>query len=162
MFLWSKKVSQKGIKVILTGEGSDEILWGYDSFREAKVRQFWSKNPESRLRPLLLKKIYSYLPQFQNRLYFNLALDFFKKDLTQFDDPFYTHATRISNSLATHLYFTEEMKEHLKSHNPLEVLEASLPEDYGERSLLEKPGRLNVNRQIASSLRSADFSGPLR
>ena len=31
-----------GIKVVLTGEGADEMFAGYDLFREAKVRRFWA------------------------------------------------------------------------------------------------------------------------
>ncbi len=32
-----------GIKVVLTGEGADEMFAGYDLFREAKVRRFWAR-----------------------------------------------------------------------------------------------------------------------
>ena len=42
-----------GVKVVLTGEGADEIAWGYDIFREAKVRRFVARNPLSRIRPHL-------------------------------------------------------------------------------------------------------------
>ena len=36
-----------GIKVVLTGEGADEMFAGYDLFREGKVRRFWARHPES-------------------------------------------------------------------------------------------------------------------
>ena len=45
MYLLSRCVASRGVKVVLTGEGSDEIAWGYDIFREAKVRRFWSASP---------------------------------------------------------------------------------------------------------------------
>src|SRR4030095_8461767 len=38
MFLLSKLVNDKGIKVVLTGEGSDESFLGYDIFKEAILR----------------------------------------------------------------------------------------------------------------------------
>ncbi len=37
LFLLSEMVRAEGIKVVLTGEAADEILWGYDSFKELKL-----------------------------------------------------------------------------------------------------------------------------
>jgi len=40
MFLLSKKVRESNIKVVITGEGADEMLAGYNIFKEAKIRRF--------------------------------------------------------------------------------------------------------------------------
>ena len=47
---------ESAIGLVLTGEGADEMLGGYDIFKEAKVRRFWAAVPESRWRPLLLQR----------------------------------------------------------------------------------------------------------
>ena len=52
MYLLSELVRKAGIKSVLTGEGADEVLAGYDIFREAKIRRFWAKAPDSTRRPL--------------------------------------------------------------------------------------------------------------
>ena len=65
LFLLSQEVRESGFKVVLTGEGADEIFGGYNIFKEAKIRRFWAKQPDSRLRPLLIGKLYPYI--FQNK-----------------------------------------------------------------------------------------------
>jgi asparagine synthase (glutamine-hydrolysing) len=47
LFLLSRLVRLSGYKVVVTGEGSDEILAGYDIFREAQVRAFLARDPAS-------------------------------------------------------------------------------------------------------------------
>lgn len=58
MFLLSKLVQNQKYKVVVTGEGADEFLAGYDIFKEARIRRFWAKNPNSTLRPQLLRRLY--------------------------------------------------------------------------------------------------------
>ena len=43
LFLLSKLVNDHGLKVVLTGEGADEFLAGYDIFKEMKIRRFWAR-----------------------------------------------------------------------------------------------------------------------
>ena len=67
MFCLSKKVRENNIKVVITGEGADEMLAGYDIFKEGIIREFWSRQPNSKYRPLLLQKLYPYLAQFKGK-----------------------------------------------------------------------------------------------
>src|SRR5882672_1157196 len=81
LFLLSRVVRDHGFKVVLTGEGADEIFGGYDIFKEAKIRRFWSKDPSSARRASLVKRLYPYLPQLQRqpaaalRAFFHVAPD---------------------------------------------------------------------------------------
>ena len=94
MYLLSKFVKTKGHKVFFTGEGADEILFGYDIFFETKIRKFWAKEKNSKSRFLLFKKLYNYLPQFKNSRYFKLIKDFYKTSLDVENDLFYSHFVR--------------------------------------------------------------------
>jgi len=97
MFLLSEIVHEDNLKVVITGEGADEVLGGYDIFKEMAVRRFWAKNPDSELRPLLLKRLYQDIGQLgKTSDAFRKA--FFKKGLTQTESPFYSHAIRWSNT----------------------------------------------------------------
>src|SRR5262249_21458253 len=84
------------------------------------------------------KKLYAYLPQFQNPRHFQLLVDFFKKDMEQTSAPLYSHHTRIGNSSAGHVFFGPALRAVLEQHPPQQDLINSLPRDYVERSLLEK------------------------
>ncbi len=81
LFLLSRLVHEAGIKVVLTGEGADEMFAGYDLFREAKVRRFWARQPASTSRPRLLERLYPYLErspvtkQAMTRRFFGQGLD---------------------------------------------------------------------------------------
>ena len=94
LYLLSKRVRDSGHKVVFTGEGADEILLGYDLFSEARIRRFWSRSPESTLRPSLLRALYSYLPQFKNSRYFSIIRDFYSGSISETDNIFYSHLIR--------------------------------------------------------------------
>lgn len=89
----SRFVREAGIKVVLTGEGADEVLGGYNIFQEAMVRRFWAREPDSRLRPRLLGKMYPYLSRdLQDGGGF--MAEFFKGGMLELDDPLYSHRPR--------------------------------------------------------------------
>jgi asparagine synthase (glutamine-hydrolysing) len=125
----SEKVREDGIKVVLTGEGADEILLGYDIFRETKIRRFCSKFPDSKTRPQLFKRLYQYLPQFSNPRYANVAIESLKKTLNS-SSPFYSHQIRWSNNAANKAYFSDNLRASLGSYNCLEEMESLMPADY--------------------------------
>ncbi|MFO8064879.1 MAG: asparagine synthase (glutamine-hydrolyzing), partial [Spirochaetia bacterium] len=47
LYMLSGAVREAGLKVVVTGEGSDEMLAGYDVFREAAVRRIIAEHPAS-------------------------------------------------------------------------------------------------------------------
>ncbi len=135
MFLLSGLVHDHGIKVVITGEGADEYLGGYNIFKEAIIREFWSREPSSRIRPLLLQQLYPYLAQFQGR---NSALlkHFFGYRLNDTDSPVYSHLIRWNNS--------KHIKEHLSKEflngaaDPVDSFISTLPEGFGDLDLLSR------------------------
>lgn len=105
MFLLSKLVRRSGYKVVLTGEGADEFLCGYDIFKENKVRRFWARQPDSRWRPLLLQRLYRDIARLsQSKGAFLTA--FFKDRLTEVACPWYSHLTRWRNSRRSCRFFS--------------------------------------------------------
>ena len=137
MMLLSKLVRENNIKVVITGEGADEMLAGYNIFKEAKIRRFWASQPGSAIRPLLLKKLYPYLPQMQNANPAMLKM-FFGYKLDEVNNPFYSHLLRWNNSNHIKKHFADEIKERLNAYSPYENLEARLPKEFNNWGTLEK------------------------
>jgi len=96
LYLLSDLVRDDGTKVVLTGEGSDEIFLGYDLFRETRVRQFWAREPASTARPALLRRLYPYLPMSEQGD--ELIAQFFGAGLDRPNDPGFSHLPRWSAS----------------------------------------------------------------
>ena len=88
LFLLSRLVRENSFKVVLTGEGSDEIFAGYDIFKEDRVRRFWARNAESKMRPRLLQRLYPDIFKPENSRGSAFLTDFFRKGLSQVNSPF--------------------------------------------------------------------------
>jgi len=126
MFLLSQLVREQGYKVVLTGEGSDEILGGYDIFKEAKIRQFWAKYPDSKFRSILLRRLYPYMKNLQSQpdAYLRAFFHVRKDDLAS---PFFSHLPRWDMTSKLKIFFSRETREQLKHRNVMGQLEAELP-----------------------------------
>ena len=137
MFLLSKKVRDSNIKVVITGEGADEILAGYNIFKEAKIRRFWAKEPNSTSRPKLLSKLYPYLPMMKDSNSLALKM-FFGYKLGETDDPLYSHLLRWHNTSRIKTYFSKDFTSTIKEYDPLGGVYSSLPENFMNWSDLAK------------------------
>src|SRR4029079_1676021 len=95
---------------VLTGEGADEMFAGYDLFREAKVRRFWARQPQSTQRPRLLERLYPYLarsPVSQQAM----ARQFFGRKLEHAPLPGFSHEPRWHTTGALKRLFSPTVRE---------------------------------------------------
>ena len=97
LFLLSGRVRRSGMKVVLTGEGADELLAGYNIFKEDKIRRFWARQEDSLARPMLLSRLYQYVGAGTHQQT-KLWQQFFARGLNPTDRPFYSHGPRWQNA----------------------------------------------------------------
>lgn len=108
LYLLSRLVRNSGFKVVVTGEGADEMLGGYDIFKETKIRRFWESQPDSKMRPLLLRRLYPYLQNIQNqpdayrKAFFHINVD---PKL----QPFFSHVPRWQLTSKLKTFFSDEV-----------------------------------------------------
>ena len=124
LYALSGLVRSQDYKVVLTGEGADEVFCGYNILREAKVRAFWARDPESARRPKLLTRLYPYLEQspaaFLQR--------FYGAGLAEAGvDPFFSHRPRWGNTKGILAFLDPEVAAAAAARDPLARLRAALP-----------------------------------
>lgn len=107
MFLLSGLVRDNRFKVVLSGEGADEVFAGYDLFREAKIRRFWAQQPESMCRPALFKRVYPWMPAASGS---NYVKAFFGLGLAEVDAHDYSHSLRWRTTARGKRFFSEELR----------------------------------------------------
>jgi len=126
LLLLARAVRAAGYKVVLTGEGADEVFAGYDLFKEAKVRRFWARQPTSTFRPLLLGRLYGYLEQspVANPAF---ARAFFGQGMQHLGRPIFAHVPRWTTSQRALAFLTPELRAQAAQFDPLAFYEAAMP-----------------------------------
>ena len=125
LFILSDLVRQHGYKVVLTGEGSDEMLGGYDLFKEAKIRRFWGAQPKSRCRPLLLKRLYPYMKNLQSQSDSYLRA-FFHVDAEKLNDPLFSHIPRWDLTAKLKSFFSGDVLAALRARDAVADMRSAL------------------------------------
>jgi asparagine synthase (glutamine-hydrolysing) len=140
----SRGVREAGLKVVITGEGADELFGGYDIFREDAVRRFWAKVPDSKLRPLLLTRLNEFLGKDLERSGAFLA-GFYRRGLEDVDDPLYSHRLRYANTArCLRLLAPSVLERAAGDGDVLDRVESRLPAGFGKLTPLGRAQYLEI------------------
>jgi asparagine synthase (glutamine-hydrolysing) len=129
LYLLSRLVRNSGFKVVVTGEGADEMLGGYDIFKEAKIRRFWESQPDSKMRPLLLRRLYPYLQNIQKqpdayrKAFFHINVD---RTL----QPFFSHIPRWQLTARLKTFFSDAIRAEIPADDGHGKVRGLLPQCY--------------------------------
>jgi asparagine synthase (glutamine-hydrolysing) len=147
-------VRDSGIKVVLTGEGADEMFAGYDLFREAKVRRFWAQQPGSEMRPRLLERLYPYLERspVSHRA---IMRQFFGQQLGASASPGFGHEPRWRGASALKRLFTGDVRAATAGTDPVASLLQQLPADFAKWTPLAKDQFLEIHTLLSGYLLSS-------
>ena len=150
MYHLAKLTRERGIKVVLTGEGADELFLGYDLFKEVSVRLFAGRHPESTARAALFDRIYKYLPGASGG-------EFWKKFFTDAgspDDPLFSHLPRFQLTSRIKDFYGASMRAGA-TRDPLVELREGLPAAFGTWSPLNRAAYLEMKTLLSPYLLSS-------
>jgi asparagine synthase (glutamine-hydrolysing) len=152
MYHLAKLTKDSGIKVVLTGEGADELFLGYDLFKEVSVRRFCLRQPASLGRQRLLDRLYPELMS-QGR-----GGEFWRRFFLQAgspSDPLFSHIPRFMLSARAREFYAPEFKSGLGEIDVLGELRASLPARYFGWSSLNQAAYLEMTTLLSPYLLSS-------
>ncbi|HEY3382171.1 MAG TPA: asparagine synthase (glutamine-hydrolyzing) [Vicinamibacterales bacterium] len=148
LFLLSALVRDAGIKVVVTGEGADEVFAGYDLFREAKIRRFWARQPASSWRPLLFGRLYPYMARSPVARP-AMAQQFFGLGLGEWASPGFGHGPRWRSAAALKRLFSADMRSVLAGRDAVGELLGTLPPEFVRWSFLAQDQYLEMRTLLA-------------
>jgi asparagine synthase (glutamine-hydrolysing) len=151
MFLLSRLTRDRGIKVVLTGEGSDELFMGYDIFKETAVRLFCERQPASKIRPRLFDRLYPYLGGARGGDFWRQS--FLNAGTT--DDPLYSHIPRFQLTSRIKDFYSPDMRMSLVGADAQAELRASLPSDFHGWSAANRAVYIEMVTLLSSYLLSS-------
>lgn len=150
MYHLAKLTRERGIKVVLTGEGADELFLGYDLFKEVSVRLFSGRHPESTARAALFDRIYKYLPgKGGGEFWKNFFLDAGAPS-----DPLFSHLPRFNLTSRIKDFYGASMRAGA-TRDPLVELRDGLPAAFARWSPLNKAAYLEMKTLLSPYLLSS-------
>ncbi len=125
LFLLSRLVRDSGYKVVVTGEGADEVLAGYDLFREARVRLFWSRDPRSATRARAAELLYPWMARSPGQIP-AFARSFFGRHLDP-ADPALSHRPRWDSTSVIKSMLSPDLQDEIARAGSEDVVAAMPP-----------------------------------
>lgn len=152
LYLLSRLVRGDGVKVVLSGEGSDEIFLGYDLFKEAAVRLFCARQPGSEVRPRLFDRLYPYLSPERR------AGDFWRRfflDAGAPSDPLFSHLPRFRLTARIKEFYSPGFRASVAGFDAEADLRAALPPGFAGWSPLHRAAYLEIVTLLSPYLLSS-------
>ena len=128
LYLLAREVNEHDLKVVVTGEGADELFWGYDLFKEVAIRRLHGTDPERALE--LLADLYPHLGSTGARRGPGWAR--FLLETGAGDDPLASHLTRVAATGAVRGFYRDEVAAELNAEAALEPVREGLPAGFAK------------------------------
>ncbi|HET6830652.1 MAG TPA: asparagine synthase (glutamine-hydrolyzing) [Solirubrobacterales bacterium] len=151
LYLLARDVHEHDLKVVVTGEGADELFWGYDLFKEVAIRNRHRDDPERAME--LLGELYPHLGSSGARRGPGWARFLFEAGAG--DDPLASHLTRVDATASVRAFYRDDVAAELSVADALEPIRNGLPDGFGGWDPLERAGWLEVTTLLEPYLLAA-------
>jgi asparagine synthase (glutamine-hydrolysing) len=140
LYLLAREVRAQGITVVATGEGADELFWGYDLFKEVQLRELHASDPARAEE--LLDRLYPYLGEGAARR--GPAWRRFLLETGAGADPLGSHLTRVEATATVKAFYHPDVTAALADTDALARLRSELPAGFARLGRLDRASWLEV------------------
>jgi asparagine synthase (glutamine-hydrolysing) len=151
LFLLARQVREQGITVVATGEGADELFWGYELFKEVVLRELHTRDPDRAVE--LLDQLYAYLGPAAARR--GPAWRRFLLETGAGDEQLGSHLTRAHATATVKAFYRSEVAAETGPSTALDRLRSDLPATFERWSKLERAAWLELATLLEPYLLSA-------
>ena len=137
LMLLSGLVRAEGYKVVLTGEGADEVFAGYDLFKEARLRRLMARAPQSPRGAALLRNLYPWLKH-SPAASGAFAQRFFAEGADRIGEPYFAHIPRWTTTRRIARFFSRDLEASIGDWDPYAAITATLPSGNGRWPPLDR------------------------
>jgi len=155
LFLLSRLVREKGITVVLTGEAADEILYGYDAFKELILLDSWKKNPESEDHVKMIRQLYPHLQHYADPRKFGFIKMYYEEFLDSYDNELVGLNIRIRNNAILANVFNKDWNISFSQDELIEEVKTILPDNFDSWTILQKNQFLEMKTLLSGYLLSS-------
>jgi asparagine synthase (glutamine-hydrolysing) len=142
LFLLSGLVRESDYKVVLTGEGADEVFAGYNIFQEALMRKTWASQPDPEKRAADVGRLYPYIFNDPKMKY--MLESFFSQGVEHVDDPFFSHLVRWRNTGRNRTFLADDIRQASDADLGRDDLLNSFPASYSKMDTLSRAQYLEM------------------
>jgi asparagine synthase (glutamine-hydrolysing) len=154
MMLLADSVRAAGQRVVLTGEGADEVFAGYDIFKEARLRRFMAREPISKWRGRLLERLYPYLKHSPGASG-ALASRFFSQGSVDVNAADFAHQPRINTSRRALQFLNPDLLNRANAWQVKTALQATTPQGFAAWPALMRDQYVEANTLMPGYLLSS-------
>lgn len=155
LYLLSESVAKENIKVILTGEAADEILCGYDTFKEIQMLQHWENGASRDTITGYLKDLYPHLSHYKDEGKLGFLEMYYEGFLGKTNGPSAGLAVRMHNNQVLSNYFNKDWNLAIDMDAMEAEVDSYIPQHVKEWPVIKRNQYLEMKTLLSGYLLSA-------
>src|SRR5262250_1336481 len=158
LYLLSQRARAEGIKVVLFGEGADEILLGYHLYKAVRAQEWLAAGDASMSDELFLRRVLAYDPYYHPALVPEATArpaELYARLSGSALGRFGLHELRWGHMAAAKSLYSHAMRETLAGSDPRDELRLALPPDFESLPPMRRAQVLDVHTLLTGYLLAA-------